>query len=471
MQPTLEQTSICDLASSTTKNLMINALAGTGKTTTLEMLEAVLPTKPVLYLVFNRKNVDEAQAKMSSTTMVTNFNSLGSKIWAKACVMPRLALNRKKIPDLLRELILAQPRAAQRRMWSAFWNVVEGVNMARAIGYIPAQHQRVGHALATQADLCAAVDEDLDQYTLSLIDDVLLLSIARAYAGYVDFNDQIYMPTLFGGNFPKFPVVFVDEYQDLNPVNHRMIQRLVTARIIGVGDPNQNIYAFRGAKAQGMADAVSFFSMTQCDLSVSFRCPEAIVRNVHWLVPHYRWSKPGGLVVDLDKLRANDIPDNATIICRNNAPLFSLAMKLLRSGRSVQVSGSDVGPKVLGQLKRLGRPESTQSQLLEAIDAWEQDKLTHGSKSASDLAECMRIFAGYGDNLSQAIAYADHLFSQQGHIRFTTGHKAKGLEWDCVYHLDPWLLSGDQQDRNLRYVISTRAAERLYTINSANVEF
>ena len=75
-----------------------------------------------------------------------------------------------------------------------------------------------------------------------------------SYEGHIDYNDQIYMSALFGGTYPKYPLTLVDEYQDLSPVNHEMIRRLVgNRRLIGVGDPNQNIYGFRGAQAQGMA--------------------------------------------------------------------------------------------------------------------------------------------------------------------------------------------------------------------------
>jgi hypothetical protein len=50
---------------------------------------------------------------------------------------------------------------------------------------------------------------------MGLIDSVLTDSIRLAYEGQIDFDDQIYMPTLFGGTFPRFPLVMVDEAQDL----------------------------------------------------------------------------------------------------------------------------------------------------------------------------------------------------------------------------------------------------------------
>lgn len=84
------------------------------------------------------------------------------------------------------------------------------------------------------------------------------------------------------------------------------------------------------------------------------------------------------------------------------------------------------------------------------------------------MAACMRVFAGQGKDLGQAIAYADHLFKQQGQLYLSTIHKAKGLEWDTVYHLDPWMVRKNptEQDKNLDYVASTRSANRLIEIES-----
>lgn len=471
--PTDEQVAILDKVRTTSSNLMINALAGTGKTATLEMIEAIAPTKPCLYLVFNKKNATDAEKRMASTTTVRTFNSLGHRIWAKAT--KQFKPDGKKIPDLLRSIINeTKSRDTQRKLWDSFWAICEGVNKARAIGYIPYHHAFASKRLANEIDLEASLDEIPDAFTRLQIDVLLNRSIALAYDGLCDFNDQIYMPTLFGGTFPQFPLTMVDEYQDLNPINHAMVAKLVpessSRRLIGVGDPFQSIYEFRGAVASGMGEATKRFSMSTCDLSISFRCPEAIVRSVHWRVPKFRWAKPGGSVRVLDKLLIVDIPEEATFICRNNAPLFKLAMKLLSAGRSVSVGGSDIGPRLVSLLKKLGSLDMPQSSVLSAIDSWLEAKLTKGSKSAEDTAECIKVFANHGSSLSTAIAYAEHLFTQKGSLTFTTGHKAKGLEWNCVFVLDSWLLGDTEQDRNLAYVMATRSADRLFYINSAEVK-
>ena len=104
--------------------------------------------------------------------------------------------------------------------------------------------------------------------------------------------------------------------------------------------------------------------------------------------------------------------------------------------------------------------------LIDMIEEWRCERLARRSTTADDTAECMLVFAEYGKTLGEALAYANHIFAQQGTIQLMTGHKAKGLEFDNVFHLDPELIrSGDQED-NLRYVISTRSKDKLYEINS-----
>jgi len=90
----------------------------------------------------------------------------------------------------------------------------------------------------------------------------------------------------------------------------------------------------------------------------------------------------------------------------------------------------------------------------------------------------MRIFAQESRTLAEAIARAEFVLRQDGPITLITGHKAKGLEWETVYHLDPWLINdagwkrgevttaSSEQEQNLRYVIQTRAREAYFEIDS-----
>jgi superfamily I DNA/RNA helicase len=143
----------------------------------------------------------------------------------------------------------------------------------------------------------------------------------------------------------------------------------------------------------------------------------------------------------------------------------------LLSAATTRLSGSDIGPRVIGILRKLGPESLTQERVYEEIEGWRSEKLARQSTTAEDIANCMRVFANFGESLGQAISYAEHLFNQRGSIQLLTGHKAKGLEWPTVYHLDPWLLSETEQELNLRYVILTRAMDSYYEIDSREIRW
>jgi superfamily I DNA/RNA helicase len=79
--------------------------------------------------------------------------------------------------------------------------------------------------------------------------------------------------------------------------------------------------------------------------------------------------------------------------------------------------------------------------------------------------------------MGAAIAYIEKIFAAGGAIQLLTGHKAKGGEWETVFHLDSWRVPSkwaeteeeQQQERNLDYVITTRSKDKLYFIDSENM--
>lgn len=463
-KPTTEQTAILDAISSTNDNLMLLARAGCGKSSTLKLIDRAALVEPHLYLVFNKANAVEAESSgdFRQGTAIKTFNSLGHRVWAQTC-SKKTILNPKKINEIFKSIVDDEPKSERNALWSLYDTITEGVSLARALGYIPPTHHLSHKTLCKFSDVALKMDETPSSEVHHLIDQILITSIKQAYNGVIDFNDQCYMSTLFGGSFPKFPLVLIDEYQDLSPVQHAMIEKLCRwSRQIGVGDDAQAIYGFRGADEGGMASAVAKFSMSVFPLSTSFRCPSAIVNNVKWRVPEFTALREGGQVSRADKLT---IADESTVICRNNAPLLKLAMSQIASGRSVNVSGTDMSAKLVRQMEKLGDPTMSRLQFINAIDSWQAEKETKGSRTAKDMAECMRVFAKHGNSLGQAVSYAKHLFEQSGTVRFLTGHKSKGLEFENVYHLDDSLL-GEGQDQNLRYVIDTRSKDRLTYIQS-----
>jgi DNA helicase-2/ATP-dependent DNA helicase PcrA len=474
LTPTLEQSAIIEAAKSTKDSILISALAGAAKTSTLEMICATLPVQPILCLAFNKRIAEEMKTRLPGHVSVKTMNALGHGIWA-AATGRRLVVNSRKSYELLKGKVDALPRPQRLEAYDTFSETLKAIGQAKVAGYIPEGRFPSAKRLINQADFEQSFDEDGQNF--DLIDEVLTDSIRLAYEGQIDFDDQIYMPTLFGGTFPRFPLVLVDEAQDLSSLNHAMLEKLVTARLIAVGDPFQSIYAFRGAMQSGMASLQMRHQMTEMTLSTSFRCPRAIVRRARSRAPYMNWPDwaEEGQIHEPKQWSAASIPENSAIICRNNAPLYRLGFNLIRAGRGVFIVGADIGPGLVKVLKKLGPETMTQFQVMDAIDEWEE---TRGAKakskeSVADRAECLRVFAEHGNTLSGAVAYAEHLFKSTGTIQLLSGHKAKGLEWDTVGYLDSWRIPSKyaktpeelEQERNLDYVIVTRAKKELWYFN------
>jgi len=469
--PTDEQFHIIDLIRFQDNNLQINALAGTGKTTTLEMVQSASKRQPALCLAFNRRIADEMERRFPSSTTVRTFNGCGHRAWQKQ--VGNLKVDDKKMGTLLKQETEGFKGDDKKAVREAFLDILKAVSLAKSLGYVPEGKFPTARRLITKDALHASLETRPGPLEASLIDSLLFRSIQASFERWIDFNDQVYMPTLFGGSFPRFPFVLVDEAQDLNPVNHEMLRKLATGRLCSVGDPWQSIYSFRGAVQEGMQRIKEGFACEEANLSISFRCLKAIVEAAQWRVPHFKWIKDGGHVEQLRNLSLQTLPEGCAILCRNNAPLFKLAFALLSNKRSVSVAGSEIGPRLVRLLQKIGDDKDDSEALIAKIDAWHNAQLEKSNAPASlkDQADCLKIFATFGANLAQAVAYAEHLFKQQGTIKLSTVHKAKGLEWDTVYFLDRWLCSNDEQDLNVQYVAQTRAKQTLYEIDSKDIKW
>lgn len=462
--PTPEQAAIVEFAKARPESLLISALAGSAKTTTLDLIVKALPVQPILSLAFNKRIADEMVKRLPGHVQAKTLNSVGHGVWMRT-VGRGLKIDSRKTFELLKGFKLKE-----KVDWS---ETIRAVSAAKAAGYVP--KGAPGKGLLNGAEFFEGLDEPVDE---DLVDKLLLASIVAAYEGNCDFDDQIYMPTLFGGTFPRFPLVCVDEAQDLSPLNHAMLERLAKdSRLIAVGDKRQSIYAFRGADTSSMERLKVTFAMEEMTLSTSFRCPRAVVRRARKHAPHMAWPEwaEEGEVLEWRDWGASMIPEEAAIICRNNAPLFRMAMALIQAGRGVKLVGTDLGPQLVKALKKLGPMEMGKQEVEDAIQRWESERLPKSRSKAAveDKADCLRVFASYGETLGAAIAYAEHLFAASGPIQLLSGHKSKGLEWPTVIHLDPWRIPSKwaaspeekEQERNLDYVITTRAKRRLIHAN------
>jgi DNA helicase-2/ATP-dependent DNA helicase PcrA len=106
--------------------------------------------------------------------------------------------------------------------------------------------------------------------------------------GYLDFDDLLVETlrlvqsdlSLRTRLHARYRFVFVDEYQDVNPVQHRLLSDIVgeNTHLCAIGDPNQAIYGFRGASAALFERFVEDFpGATLLPLTDTYRCGPVLV--------------------------------------------------------------------------------------------------------------------------------------------------------------------------------------------------
>lgn len=472
MTPTAEQQAVIDAARSTTDNLIIHALAGAAKTSTLVLIAKALPSTPMLCLAFNKKIQLEMKERLPGNCEPMTLNSIGHRTWMKA-IGRRLVIQPDKTYTIVKGLIDKLDGEDKSLAFEIMSDVMQAVNAGKTAGWIPDGKFPTGRPLLNDEEFFATLEEEPSALAEHLIKKASFESIAQAMQGTLDYNDQILMPTVFHGNFPSYPLTLADEAQDFSELNHVMLKKIVKGnRLIAVGDENQSIYAFRGAHEHSMALLQEQFNMKPFTLSISFRCPIEVVKEARFRAPHMQWpewAKPGA-VLRYDKWGVEEVPHNATIICRNNAPLFRMAIRLLKNSRFPELLGNDIGGKLIKTMKKLGPGTATQEEALLLLEQWTDEKMkkSRNKGSIADQAECMRVFLEQNETLGDAIAYANHIISASGTIKMMTCHKAKGLEWDHVFILDKDLIRIEKhvQERNLLYVAQTRAKEVLYYVET-----
>jgi superfamily I DNA/RNA helicase/RecB family exonuclease len=256
--------------------LLVLAGPGTGKTTTL--VEAVVDRierrgvdpHRVLALTFSRKAAEELRDRIAgrlqrtvTTPLSSTFHSFCYALVrrfqsAEAFTHPLQLLSAPEQDVRIREL-LAGSRETGKVAWPAglsaalrtrgFAQEVRGVlARARELSLDPDDLRAVSEAAGRPE--WAAVGEFFEEY-LDVLDAQNL----------IDYSELVHRAMLLA-EAPEvqrvlreeFDVVFVDEFQDTDPAQVRLLQAIAGdgRDLVVVGDPDQSIYGFRGADVRGI---------------------------------------------------------------------------------------------------------------------------------------------------------------------------------------------------------------------------
>jgi DNA helicase-2/ATP-dependent DNA helicase PcrA len=479
------QTSIFDFVETGNGNAIIEAVAGSGKSSTIiESMKLVKGSS--IFLAFNKAIADELKGKGVNAR---TFHSL-----CFSAVLRAMRVNQPepdKLKKVLKDHTLLDPGSQDAitfgaaDLYGAFAMRLVGLAKQVGMGFLTEDQAQAWYDICEHHDI-QPEKENADLHTG--------ISIARRLLDWsnndprVDFDDMLYIAVRDKLSLPKFDFVFVDEAQDTNMIQREILRMIMspTSRMVAVGDPSQAIYGFRGADARSLRLIASEFNAVTLPLSISYRCSQSVVNYAQQWVSHIQAADgaPKGQVNYKDQdWSPEDFSPTDLVVSRKTAPLISLAFKCIRFNVPAQVLGRDIGQGLKVLIKKMNARdiEHLRERLVGYMEREvakakkdDNDKLVESiTDKVSSILFLIDVLKEDRRDLNGLDAGIDYLFKDKANaVRLCTIHKSKGLEADTVWWLNrsecpsPWarMEHQKQEEVHLCYVASTRARNVLNLI-------
>ncbi|MFE9449596.1 AAA family ATPase [Streptomyces sp. NPDC006739] len=475
--PTAQQQAIIDAAVEG-KAVAVQALAGTGKTSTLVMIAEQMLERRIGYIAFNRAIADEAGQKFGRNVTARTSHSFALQ-------------DLRNTPYRQKVSIAGSRNSGARRPKDVA--AVLGITAEIRVGDRDGNLQRVG-----PEDIAKIVMGALRRYRQSA--DVELgrqhlgekwahVPAARTLLGYArrawadiadpnsnkiffDHDDYLKIWALSDPRL-NFDTIFFDEAQDINPVLKKVIQDQ-DAQIIVVGDSNQAIYEFRGA-----VDALRDWPAdVVLPLTQSWRFGPAVaeVGNAYLALLESDLRLEGAPTLDT-VLGTVEEPD--AILTYSNVGAISAVFAGFEAGKRVALVGGGRDIEDIARAARdLQQGRRTKHPELSAFENWNEVKeYAESDEDASTLQTFVRLVDRYTPqgliNMIRDLVPEEARDEEtRPELVVSTAHKSKGREWDQVQVWSDFpqpkedtktgeLILPAQDKLRLAYVTVTRARKRL----------
>ena len=308
----------------------------------------------------------------------------------------------------------------------------------------------------------------------------------------------------------RFKYVSVDEYQDIDENQYKLIRLLVPqdGNIFVIGDPNQAIYGFRGGDAKFFNNFTQDYPETQViNLKNNYRSTNSIVDASNQMINCFnivsKFDKPHEKITihkaPTDKAEAEFIASTIENLIGGHS-FFSIDSQRTDGGEcdysfsdfAILYRTSSQLPPIIEALKRTGMPFvklsndllCEQKPVMELINSLNDDEPICEQLKNSNL-EIDDYILKYLINIAKTskdknefihkvslLTEADTLDKRADRITLMTLHASKGLEFKCVFiaglenEILPLYRAKEEkeieEERRLLYVGMTRAKERLF---------
>ena len=516
-EPNRYQKAIFDHIRSSRQHAIVNAVAGSGKTSTLVgALEHVPRKESVLLLAYNNHIKKELESRVTApNAKVSTVYACGNSALRRE-IHNKLEVIKWKYGHVVREAqdFILDTVAGTGRFLGAFGRrefedtdfqrqLSLAINLGRLDLIDPSNGEQWAE-ICDQHDLDFCIGPEFITVLPEIMPGLFRRGIDQARHDHViDFADMIWIPYMLGLELPRYDRVFVDEAQDLSASQLWIAMNSCEpeGQMVFVGDDRQAVYGFAGAKSDSM-DAIrrALPGIKDLPLSISYRCPSEHVKlasHLHDTIEAGPDCAPGNIhYIDHDQVYDLVRPGDY-VLSRTVAPLISFGTAASKKRIPVSLVKSDLPVKITKVLDRVVKFHG-QDMLREAnriIPMWlEREKKMKikykGSRAdLADLeesAETLLYFAGayqngegwdrtFAQSRDGIVRHVQNIFRVEGRgaVNLSTIHRCKGLEADRVFLLNPLDIPHEnaqedwqiEQEWNLMYIALTRSKQDLYLVS------
>lgn len=412
-------------------NTVIEALAGTGKTTTLNLMSQATRDEKILYVAFNKAIATDAAKSFPRHVDCRTMHSLAFRTVG---VKYKDKLNGPRITGRQTAAILGIHETFELdpflglflspvKLGRIVMDTVKNFRYsgdpepeAKHVPKVPGGERTRDELREYITPMAKFAWEDLQSHNGRLRfshDDYL-----KMFQILVVHSDK---PIKLG-----YDVILFDEAQDSNPATSSIVLSQDNSQLIAVGDRNQQIYSWRGAE-----DAMqSWPADVRLPLTQSFRFGEGIATEAN------KWLELLEAELRLEGLgspsQLGPISEPDAVLCRSNAGTVDTAMNATKEGKKVAIVGGTSEIRMFAEAARdLKAGQSTMHPELAAFQTWDQVKEYVDEGADPDLKRFVTLIDNYGVDTVLEIA-ATTVEESEADLIVSTAHRSKGREWKSV---------------------------------------
>lgn len=455
------------------KPLVVMARAGTGKSSTIEALTRRVPQgKVALVCAFNTKICEEMRPRIEAPHVVKTLHAVGlsavTRMWG------RVQINGNRTTEVIESVL---PAAEHRT--KTFGHIRKIVSMAMA-KLVEKEEDIAGLIDEYDCYPDASDDEEFEKQMRQYVAwTQAVLRKSREKSPTISFDDMVYLAAYFNLRGTQYDYVYVDEAQDLTPAQLVVAKNACRrgGKLIAVGDDLQAIYGFRGAGRDSIGDIIRDLGAEVLPLSISYRCPKAVVRLVNNLVEDFsapEWAKEGVVEVVAMSTCIREAAPGDLIVSRVNSTLSVFAMQLLLKGVRCKILGKDLSKGLISLVDKQRRTNvkdmlaSLAEYTRQEVERLEAAKKEDRIEELLDQVEAIRALSEGMTTTYELRARLSSLFTDDEEdtsvVVLSSTHRSKGLEFDRVWMLESTYRIESQEGKNLYYVAATRAKAELYLV-------